>query len=146
MANSTLTLIVVSGLVLFWVAFEFLIARVSGWRALARVYPALSAFVGRRYRLCNVGFRRSTYYRSCVTFGTSPEGLFVALFLPFQIGHPPVFVPWSDIVITESKVFWFRRIRLSFKRVPGVWLSISQSLALKILQFFPSRWPSRNAA
>ena len=146
MATSTFALIVVSSLVIFWVVFDFLIARASGWRTLALVYPAVLAFVGQRYRFCSVGFRRGTYYRGCVTFGTCPEGLFVAVFFPFQFGHPPIFVPWSDLLVTESKIFWLRRVRLSFERAPGVWLSISPSLAVKVLQFCPSAWPSRSAA
>ena len=45
-------------------------------------------------------------------------------------GHPPLHIPWEDIEVDRHKPWLMTtRIRLSFKKVPGVPLIIREALA-----------------
>ncbi len=52
---------------------------------------------------------------------------------PFLVGHPPVFIPWPEIQLSEEKSLIFvRQIRLSFPAAPSVSIVVHDILADKI--------------
>ena len=46
-------------------------------------------------------------YSGCLTIYTSPTGLHLSVWLPFRLGHSPVFIPWSAVRNAETrKILW----------------------------------------
>jgi hypothetical protein len=78
-------------------------AGAGGWRALAERYPAPVAppLDEERYRFTSIrtggGVFGTAYYGSCVTVGVSSRGLSLALWAPFRLFHPPLFIPWEAL-------------------------------------------------
>lgn len=83
-----------------WLLVVFVIARLSGWAALARVHPAPAAapgLDGERFSRAGAVFRQAARYRRCLDLTFDADGLRLRqawLFRPF---HPPLFLPWSAI-------------------------------------------------
>lgn len=78
-------------------------AGAGGWRALAACYPApqTAPVAEERYRFTSLrtggGFLGTATYRSCVTVGVSGRGISLALWGPFSLFHPPLFIPWEAV-------------------------------------------------
>jgi hypothetical protein len=78
-------------------------AGAGGWRALAERYPAVPAIAleEERYRFTSIrtggGLLGTATYDSCVTVGVSTGGISLALWAPFRLFHPPLFVPWEAV-------------------------------------------------
>src|SRR5262245_35744073 len=104
----------------------------SGWWALARAYRHHGHFDGKRRRFRSVRLGWSNY-GGVVTVGTNSEGLYLALFLPFRPGHPPLFIPWAAVSAEVVKGwFWIRYLELRFAQAPGVRLRVLLSLGREI--------------
>jgi hypothetical protein len=79
----------------------------SGWRALARRFPARPGMEGERIP---IGFRMmvgAVSYGSHVVVETTPEALLLTNF-PLFIGHPPLALPWSVLELQPGwgMLFW----------------------------------------
>jgi hypothetical protein len=78
-------------------------AGAGGWRALAERYPPprATSLPEERYRFTSVrtagGLLGTATYKNCVTVGVSTGGISLALWGPFSLFHPPVFVPWIAV-------------------------------------------------
>jgi len=78
-------------------------AGAGGWRALAERYPASGAPPSEeeRYRFSAIrtsgGLLGTATYNSCVMVGVSPRGMSLALWAPFRLFHPPLFIPWQAV-------------------------------------------------
>ena len=82
-------------LVLFlarWVVVLPLLARVSGWSALASAYAVRRPFRGPRWWFQSAELRWSGY-RGCLIVGANEEGLYASAIVPFRLAHAPFFVP-----------------------------------------------------
>ena len=90
----------------FWLV-NWLIAQFSSWGAMARRFRTHSAPRGRLFRMesARIGWAN---YDGVLTVGVSEEGLYLAVFLPFRAGHPPLLIPWDDIHDPQArKAFFF---------------------------------------
>ena len=130
--------------VILWICVCKLTSAIGGWRILARDYPAHSSFNGQKLWLKSVTMRRWTNYSNCVNMGANKYGLYLSVVLIFRIGHPPLFIPWTDIS-TEGVT---RRllpdsVKFSFAKQPEVYVMMSQALAARI---FKMRQDSRPGA
>jgi len=119
-----------------WVATCFLIARLGGWSALAAAYAAAGPFEGRLWRFRSGALRRLSGYNGCLTVGAGKRGLYLAVMLLFRAGHPPLFVPWSDITVTTEtdRLFFLKYsfVQFRFAHVPDVPLRLPEKLAREI--------------
>jgi hypothetical protein len=76
---------------------------IGGWRAMAERYPALAVapLNEERYRFASMrsgwGLFWSSYFGNCVTVGVSSRGLSLAVWAPFSLFHPPLFIPWEAL-------------------------------------------------
>jgi hypothetical protein len=129
---------------LFWVAMWCAICLTlsvwGGWYVLAKYYRATQPFSGKLWHFRSASFFRNgamrpSSYGGCLTFGASTEGLYISTMLPFRLGHPPLFVPWSDIggIETYHQLF-LSAVRFRFKKVPFVACKISNGLATAVSQ------------
>ena len=64
-----------------------------------------------------------------LTPGADPLGLYLAVWLLFRIGHPPLFVPWSEISVSLEKYLWIELVLLTFERDPRARVRITRRLA-----------------
>jgi hypothetical protein len=119
--------------VVAWVGLSLLASRIGGWQALARQYRATQRITGRRYWMKSAGMRWGFAYRSAINFGADSSGLFLSIFPLFRAGHPPLFIPWSDIAVSKEKRWLLDGTQLRFQKVPGVSLLIPTKLATSML-------------
>ena len=104
----------------------------SGWRSLARAYPAPEQFSGAllSWRVARIG---GVSYNNCFNIGADGTGLRCSVVVFFRVGHPDFLVPWSDIRIEHTRVlFIFRYVRLTFRKVPGTYLEIPAKVASEL--------------
>jgi hypothetical protein len=120
-----------------WFGSMHLIAAVGGWRDLARVYRAeMPMEFARRWRFRGCTMRFGTHYNGCLTIGASAMGLHLSLWSVFRPGHPPLFIPWSDITTSVQRNLFLESIRFSFLRATP-WLQLRRDLAEDVLRTAP---------
>ena len=114
---------VVFGLMPFFVAAMWGLglwttARFSGWMALQSRYPdRLDQSLQRlRFQSGNMGkfFGTGINFGNCLTFDVCRSGLRISVWFLFSLFQKPFFVPWSEIVATERRRFFFRGVELRF--------------------------------
>jgi hypothetical protein len=93
-----------------WCAISFLLSAVGGWRRLAESFRAGDEPCGRLFFMQS-GKVGLVNYGSCLTIHTAPNGLYLSVWLPFRLGHPPLFIPWDAVRnATTRRFLWFERI------------------------------------
>jgi hypothetical protein len=120
-----------------WLGIVALLSWFGGWAALARSYRLTGEFDGRRWRFRSAMVRHATpmryaRYRSSVTLGANARGLYLAVLPLFRIGHPALFIPWSDVQVSRFDTAFFSYLDFRFRRVEAVYLRLSRSLAQEV--------------
>ncbi|MEZ4886708.1 MAG: hypothetical protein R3E32_18410 [Chitinophagales bacterium] len=129
----TTVLIIIAFLVifpLFWIAINYLTAKISGWATMAKYYRTDLKPEGYAKSMTSgtVGWARYNYVLNIVI---NEEGLYMSTISLFSIAHPPVFIPWEHIELRGKVDFLLIvRQRLSVftpsgKRIAKVLLSRS---------------------
>ena len=132
MINPSNPAIVVPLFVAFWCAICLTLSTVGGWRTLARAYRASRPFTGQRLHLRSALFG-SVGYNGCLTLGANAEGLFISVLFPFRLGHPPLFIRWSEVEnMGQTRQLFVRMVRFRFKRAPSVTVSMFRGTAQTI--------------
>ena len=93
------------GFVVVSVVIGAIMAGAGGWRALAEMYPAGAGLANgaeeERFRFSSLrttgGPLGTATYESCVTIGVGDRGISLALWAPFRLWHPAVFLPWNAV-------------------------------------------------
>jgi hypothetical protein len=124
-------LVLLVGLPAFWFLIFHLMGRLGGWGRLAENYRSYDDMPPTRFRFQTVWVNGRTHYGGSVTLGVDHRGLHLAALGPL-LGHPPLFIPWSDISLTPKKVWWMQRADLRFRRTPDVYVRISARLAERL--------------
>jgi hypothetical protein len=122
-----------------WIGVSLLLSWIGGWRELARHYRADRSCTGAQFRMQSAGMRWGTAYRSSVNLGADASGLFLSVFPLFRAGHPPLFIPWSDISFSKERRWLVDSVRLRFRAAPGVSLLIFTKLATRVFANGPLR-------
>jgi hypothetical protein len=118
-----------------WMAVGFFIALIGGWQSLAEKYGAgASEFAGQRWFMCSGAMRGSAHYNNVLTIGADARGLYLGVMFLFRFGHPPLYITWADITVTERKGWVFSYVEFTFKDVPGVHLTVARKLGVKITE------------
>jgi hypothetical protein len=118
-----------------FVAISFTVSLLGGWWRLARSYPRQDATGATRFFFQSGRFGGAINYGSCLTFAVDREYLHIATMLPFRLSHAPLSIPWTDIESREFReMLIFPSVTFTFARTPGVKLSISKRLALKLIR------------
>jgi hypothetical protein len=128
--DSTLLVVILVSFLAFWCAICFSASVLGGWHSLARHYRQLRPFGGKLWHFSS-GSLGLASYSLFLTLGASPEGLFLAVSFPLRLGHPPLFIPWSEVESIEPHRFLsFPIVRFRFKQAPKVSLVVSRRVAL----------------
>ena len=94
---------------ILWSAVSFLIASLSGWRALAKRFQAQTDPYGEMKSagpfFYTVYVRFWGHYSSCIRMVATSDALFLSVFFLFRIGHPPLRIPWSEIQFSNTTFF-----------------------------------------
>ena len=92
-------LILIAFVVFFVVLWSFVclvLSVIGGWSRLTKHYRATLAPEGKDHRFV-FGMVGMASYRGTLNVRTAPQGLYLTVMPIFQIGHPPLFIPWSHI-------------------------------------------------
>lgn len=102
------------GFPLLWCFVVWMLSHLGGWQRLTRYYAASDrAVMGER---CGgvQGMVGGVSYRSTLTLHLSAEGFFMEVMPLFKVGHPRLFIPWTEISArTPRAVLWWKTERLS---------------------------------
>jgi hypothetical protein len=81
-------------------------------------------------------------YDNCVNFGADEDGLYMAVFPVFRVGHAQLFVPWSEVQVVRGNAgLIFKKQKLRLGREEMIPLFVTLSLAEKIKEAAGPRWP-----
>ena len=124
----------VGGVALFWVGSSFALATIGGWRRLAEVYRLGDKFRGDQFRLRSARMRWGAGYSNCLMLGANEHGFYMAIFFPFRLFHPPLFIPWSDIGVARKNGWLYKYLDFAFLKAPGVCLRLPENLGRALLK------------
>ncbi|MDJ1506675.1 hypothetical protein [Xanthocytophaga agilis] len=95
-----------------FVGVIFLISQ-FGWARLASSYRNDSPFEGKHIGIITARINRVNY-KNCLSLKCNEEGLYMRPILFFRLFHPPVLIPWKDIVdVKEKKILFFTTKKLT---------------------------------
>jgi hypothetical protein len=128
-----------------WLLGALGVSFLGGWADLARVYRSPSPFEGQRWKFQSAYLRFWANYSNCLTVGVNPQGLYLAVWFPFRIGHPPLLIPWQDLSVRERKVFLWKGSELRFRQAPSVQLRLGKPLSQRVAASAGPLWPGNHA-
>ena len=107
--------------VTLWLCICALLARLSGWRALATRFRSHGDVVGEQFRYCSGSIGSSSWfpvgYRNCLCVTVSDSGLGLSLLFLFRVFSPDLFIPWEQIESVEDDRVWL--VRCAMVRICG---------------------------
>lgn len=131
----------VAGFLCAWIAVCFAISYCGGWWALSNSYPSAAGEIKKRWSFQSGMMRMMTGYGGCLNFGATERSLVLSILLLFRPGHRPLHIPWEDIEMDRYTPWLMTpRIRLRFKKVPGIPLIIRERLAKEISKANAGEW------
>jgi hypothetical protein len=93
-----------------WCGISLLLSAMGGWRRLAGGFRAGDEPCGKLFFMQS-GKVGLVNYSSCLTIHSASNGFYLSVWLPFRLGHPPLFIPWSAIRNFRPRRFlWFERV------------------------------------
>ena len=120
--------------ILFWMFICYLISLVGGWRKLAEYYkrPEGMLLTGTKGILTSLDLNGASY-SGVVFIRVNDLGMYLSVLIFFRVGHPPLFIPWSDIKIEEKQSFLFGKSHyISFSKTPLIRISMNESALAKL--------------
>lgn len=100
----------------FWCFVVWLLSQVGGWSRLALRFSAsqrLRQPAGTRHSGLT-GMVGVVSYRNVLTLHVDRDGFFLEVMALFRIGHPRLFIPWSEITGRKPRqVLWWKAETLS---------------------------------
>lgn len=145
-ANLEVVILPILGVAFAFVFLPYLMSAVSGWASLAHHYRFRHPFPGPRIHACSLRFGNSlkSNYTLIVTLGANAEGLYLAVFPLFRLGHPKLFIPWTDIQAGHKNGLIWTWLVFTFEKVPGVVMWMTEDEAKQIAKFANRSWAGVN--
>jgi hypothetical protein len=126
-----------------WVLVSYVLGLLSGWLVLSHRFRDIGRFYS--YQWFFQSIRLGTLcgnYSNCANFGADEAGLYMAVFPIFRIGHPPLFIPWSEIQVLSGNIgFIFKKRKLLLGRQESIPLVVGLALAAKLKEAAGQAWP-----
>ncbi len=88
---------------IFWTRIIYLMARLSGWLELAKLYPGPASMQGEVCRYSSARFRMFVSYNRNLTITLSPAGIHIRPMMLFRTRHMPLLIPWEAVIKLEQK-------------------------------------------
>jgi hypothetical protein len=116
-----------------WLFVRFVISYASGWHSLHSSFPASDESLSNR-SLTSGTFRYVVGYNNVLWVSSNRQGLHLAMLFLFRFGHPPVFIPWSEIEVRpERRFLGFRFRTLVLGRESRIPLMLKEKIVIKLL-------------
>jgi hypothetical protein len=80
---------------LLWCGVSFMLARIGGWSSLAARYRTDNRPEGKAFYMQG-GRIGMVIYSACLTIHVTEGGMYLAVFPLYRIGHPCLFIPWTE--------------------------------------------------
>ena len=125
-----------------WTFVPIVIGYVSGWASLAGQFRFRDNFSCTRWSWQNGQMRFMMNYNRCLTLRASEQGLSLAMNPLFRLGHPPLFIPWSEVSVQPQRILFFTGTRFQLGRENPVPLWVRQTLAEQLKRAAGNGWPS----
>lgn len=139
-----LFLLAIFSLVL-WLLLNFLISRLTGWGRIAAHYKSTEGIIRKVWRYQTISTRWGLGYKRSTNVGADSRGLYIFFGALFRFGHPPIFVPWGDITITEKEINKRNMLELRFRKTEDLPVRILSELGAHLAKAAGSNWPGREA-
>jgi len=114
----------------------------SGWFALSRRFRKQSEPCGETKTagpfFYSIYTRFWGHYSGIIRLTAATEALYLSVLFLFRIGHPPLQIPWNEIMFRKTKYFWRSYIVLTLGSEEQIPMRISERMArnLGILERF----------
>lgn len=119
-----------------------LIANVSGWKILAARFTASQPFSGIQSRWQSARLRFFISYNNCLRIGADQTGLSIQPMWGMRTGHPPLFIPWSEIMVEQAQNWVLPDyVRFSLGRSEQIPFTVRYSLFSKLHTAAGPSWP-----
>ncbi|MCB1278896.1 hypothetical protein [Prosthecobacter sp.] len=92
----------------FWCGVVWLLSRIGGWHLLAANHASGSRLVTGTCSSGITGRVGSMNYRNVLTLHADHDGFFLDVMPLFRVGHPRLFISWSEITASKPYriLFW----------------------------------------
>jgi hypothetical protein len=103
------------------------ISRLSGWASLAQEFPLQNPLPESDHGIGSLSFAPIWGYNGCVLWRADDDYLHLRIMLPFNLFHPPMSLPWTEVQISPGK-WGTDTITIGKRRisVPRRWLKREQ--------------------
>lgn len=123
MPSALVPVLVLLGVVGFYVGLIWLLSRAFGWSALARHYATDREPEGDRRSWEGIRLGRIGFYNGCVVIVSAAAGLYLRVFRPFAFGHRPLLIPWDRLHhLRDGKILGqdatFLEVEAGDRRIP----------------------------
>jgi len=120
-----------------WLGITALLATLSGWRSLAKRFPAKGSTDGERFSFVSASIGALAWfpvnYSGCLFVTVGSMGLAVSVLFPFRFLSPAFALPWSEVESAEERSSFFSRGTLVRLRGSPVRLSFHGNAGRSIL-------------
>lgn len=142
MPDLRFALFIIVAIVGTWAGSLVMVSHLGGWASLGDRYRCEEPFLGSRWNFQCGQFRWPANYNNCLTVGADPRGLFLWVFPLLRIAHPPLFIPWREISVSQVKVLWIKQVKLRLGRQLAIRVTINNRLAEKLKAAAGPSWPT----
>ena len=73
-----------------------------------------------------------TRYANCLTMGVNEEGFYLEVFVWMRLSHPPLFIPWTDMIGKVEDSWLTKILVLTFKSTSRVSMELPMNTALEL--------------
>jgi hypothetical protein len=103
--------------VAMWCLTSLLTGKLSGWAILSRRFSSTLPFPSQTWSWKSACMRWGANYKNCLTIGADPAGLYLSSLFFFRIGHPALFIPWTEISLRgRRKILFIEFVELELGR------------------------------
>jgi hypothetical protein len=81
-------------------------------------------------------------YRHCLTVGANEDGLYLATFPFFPLGHPPLLIPWNEVSHSKRRILFSPMVRFELGRETAVPFWVRERLAERLRNVAGKAWPA----
>jgi hypothetical protein len=128
--------------VALWCVIGLVVGRISGWATLERRFASTLPFPGQTWRWRSARMRWGANYNNCLVIGGDPAGLYLSSLFFLRIGHPPLFIPWTEISVrSRRKIMFIECVEFKLGREEQIPFLIRAGLADQIRSAAASSWP-----
>lgn len=113
----------------------------TGWHRLAERFSLEGDFPAERWRFKSATARYGSNYNNCLTIAANPMGFYMAMLLGFRVGHPPLFIPWTEIAISRKRVLFWNIVQFRIGRENPVMFGFRENFADQIRLAAGASWP-----